>query len=274
MWLVQTFWRICGVFTIDLAFNKFQYVYSVLLIATCVYNFITAPQAICIMENWCVIFSTAVVGMYTRVLASITLLSRIDIMIQSKRNLLKYKATIKAFEMYSPTSPKELNTYKTFSFVVVFLCLVIILPMNLSRLYYLYDEPHYHYSLLVYYLFLYIQNLSICCIETQFVTQCFILYTKFREINDELKNLMDTSTNHAKYPFIMGLSAKMWKKMIINPYNMSYIIKTFTGRGSKVIRWPIRWRYLESNIGSLVKPLAFLTIYSVCRWDFQCFCCG
>lgn len=210
MWLVKLFWRLCGVFTIDLVYNKFQYVYSVLLIATCVYNFITASQAVCKMENWCTIFSPAMVGIYTKVLASITLLSRIDIMVQSKRNFLKYKETIKAFETFSPTSLKEFKNYKMFSFVVVFLCLIIILPINMSRLYYLFhDEPHYDNTLLVYYLFLYIQNLSMCCIETQFVTQCFMVYIKFRKINDELKNLMETSINRAKYPFIMGLSVKM-----------------------------------------------------------------
>ncbi|XP_050053981.1 uncharacterized protein LOC114128624 [Aphis gossypii] len=211
MWLVQSFWKLCGLFNVDLTYNKFQNVYSVLLIVTCVYNFITASNALCKLDHWCDVFSTAMIGMYTRVLASTTLLSRIAIMAQSKQSLLKYKETIKAFEIYSPTSSTQHKNYKIFSFAVVFVCLSIILPINISRLYYLYQNESSDVSLLIYYLFIYIQNLSMCCIETQFVTQCFIIYTRFRGINDDLKKLRNENVNYAKYPFILGSSATMWK---------------------------------------------------------------
>lgn len=210
--LVKTFWRVCGVFTTDLTYNKFQYVYSLLLMATCVYNFITASQALCKLDQWCVVFSSTMTGMYTRVLASTTFFSRIAIMIQSKQHFLKYKATIEAFEQYSPTSPTKLKSYNTFSFIVVFLCLVIILPINISRLHYLYyRETDSDNRLLIYYLFMYIQNLSMFCIETQFVVQCFVIYTKFREINDDLQKLKNENINYAKYPFLMSSSSTMWK---------------------------------------------------------------
>lgn len=53
-WLVRTFWRLCGgMFTADLSHNKFQYVYSALLLATCVHNFITSSSALCRMDHWC-----------------------------------------------------------------------------------------------------------------------------------------------------------------------------------------------------------------------------
>lgn len=206
MWLVQTFWRLCGLFTIDLSYNKFQCIYSVLVLTTCVYNITTASQVICKLDQWCQLFSPAMVAMYTRVLAFTTLLSRIVIMVQSKNTLLKYKTTIKAFEMYSQLLPTEIKNYKICSFVVVFICLIIILPINISRLYYLFNyESTYDNSLLIYYLFIYIQNLSMCCIETQFVTQCFMIYTQFRKINDDLENLKNENINNVKYPFMMGL---------------------------------------------------------------------
>lgn len=150
-------------------------------------------------------FSSAMIGMYVRVLASMTFLSRIVITVQSKRNLSKYKATIKAFESYSSVSHAAVTQDEMFAFVVVFACLIIILPINVFRLYYLYYyESRHDDSVLVYYLFAYIQNLSMCCVETQFVAQCHVVYTKFREINDELDVLRVEHTNRTKYPFIVA----------------------------------------------------------------------
>lgn len=212
MWLVLVFWKLCGIFTIDLSHNKFKNVYSFFLMLTCVYNFTFASEALCKLDHWCDIFSSTMTGMYTRVLAFVTFLSRLVMMIQSKQEILKYKETIKAFEMYSPTSTTEIKNYKLFSLTVVFLCLIIIIPINVSRLFYLYFyETQQDILLIVYYVFTYIQNLSMCCIETQFATQCFMIYTKFREINKDLKKLQDENTNHAKYPFIMGMSTTVWK---------------------------------------------------------------
>lgn len=209
MRLVQLFWRLCGVFSIDLTYNKYQSVYSVLLMVTCVFNYITASETLCRMdESWCTVFSKPMTGMYTRVLASTTFLSRITIVVKSKDHPIKYKATVKAFEIYSPTSATGFKNYTFFSSVIVFLCLSIILPINISRLYHVYYyETNNDKSLLFYYLFIYIQNLSMCCIETQFVSECFIIYIKFREINDELIKLKDENFNHDKYPFVMSFSA-------------------------------------------------------------------
>lgn len=207
MWLVETYWRLCGIFTADLSYNKYQYVYSLFLMSTCVYNFVNASETLCKMDRWCVVFSTSLIGMYDRVLSSTVFFSRIVTMLKAKKNTLKYKATIKAFEVYSPTSLDELRNNRIFTFVIIFLCLIIILPINFSRLYYLYFyEEEFDVSLLVYFVFIYVQNLSMCCIETQFVSQCFLIYTKFRKINGDLRNLKERNINHVKFPFLVDLS--------------------------------------------------------------------
>ncbi|VVC31514.1 7TM chemoreceptor [Cinara cedri] len=204
---IQNLWNVCGIFTVDLSYKKFQCIWSVLLMATCVYNFSVATQILCKMDQWCTIFSTPMVAMYDWVLACTTLLSRITIMVQSKRNFVKYKATVKAFEVYSPTSPAQLKNYELFSLSVVLLCLTVILPANVTRLYYLYYyETRKDRALVIYYIFLYMQNLSMCCVETQFVSQCFAVYTKFREINGDLKELKDeNNVGRGKYPFTMAV---------------------------------------------------------------------
>lgn len=211
MLLVQIFWRLFGIFTFDLSYNKFQYVYSILLIITCMYNFIMSPQVLCKMDHWCDIFSSSLLSTYDKTLATITVLSRIALTYKSEHNLSKYNATIDAFEVYSPVSPAELKSYKMFSFGIVFLYIVMVIPINVLSLYYIYfKETDHDNSILVYFAFFYVQNLSMCCIETQFVTQCFKMYTKFRGINGELNILKEENINHSKYPFIMGFSVTMW----------------------------------------------------------------
>lgn len=207
MWLVRAFWGMCGVFTADLTRSKCQYVYSALLMATCVYNFVFASQTLCKLDHWCVVFSSAMVGMFTRILASTTFLSRVIIMAQSKRSLAQYRATIGAFEAYSPTSPAARRRHRLFAATVVALFLAIVLPVNVSTLYFLYArESRYDATLLVYYLFVYAQNLSMCCIETQFIVQCFVVLAKFRDVNGELRRLSNEHVDRAKYPFMAGLS--------------------------------------------------------------------
>lgn len=193
-------------FTADLTSNRHQYMYSALLMATCVYNFIFASQTLCKLEHWCVVFSSAMVGMYTRVLASTTFLSRTIVIAQAKhsgRDLLRFKATIEAFETYSPTSAAERDKRGAFTLAVVTACLIIIVPVNATTLYFLYTrEPDYDTSLLVYFVFIYAQNLSMCCVETQFVSQCYVVFNQFREINGDLERLRDDNVDRAKYPFM------------------------------------------------------------------------
>lgn len=206
MWPVRAFWGLCGVFTVNLTRSKIQYAYSALLMATCVYNFVFASETLCKLEHWCVVFSSAMVGMYTRVLASTTFLSRVIIMVQSERSLSRYRATVAAFEAYAPKPPAKRRSHDAFSLAVVVLCLAIILPINAWTLYFLYTrEPRYDASLLVYFLFIYAQNLSMCCIETQFVAQCFVVLGRFRDINGDLERLSDENLDRVKYPFMVGL---------------------------------------------------------------------
>ncbi|XP_060841181.1 uncharacterized protein LOC132921939 [Rhopalosiphum padi] len=203
MWLIRVFWTLFGVFTIDMSHNKFQYAYSALLMATCVYNFANASQVICKLDHWCITFSSTLTGVYDRVLSSTAFLSRIAVVYECEPNMSRYRATIRAFEAYSPPSPAELRRHGAFSLTVVATCLAVIVPSNAISMYYLCRyEPNSDTSLFVYHLFMYVQNLSMCCIETQFVVQCFKVYTKFRGINDDLKSLRDENVNRSEYPFM------------------------------------------------------------------------
>jgi len=202
MWLIRAFWRLCGVFTVDLSHNKFQHAYSALLMATCVYNFVNASQMICKPDRRrCAIFSSTLMGVYDRALSSTAFLSRIAVTYDCAPNTRRYRAAIGAFEAYSPPSVAELRRHGAFSAAVVAACLAVIVPCNAVSVYYMCrHEPDTDASLLVYHLFMYVQNLSMCCVETQFVVQCFKVYTKFRCINDDLSRLRDENVDRSSPP--------------------------------------------------------------------------
>ncbi|XP_025206783.1 uncharacterized protein LOC112602751 isoform X2 [Melanaphis sacchari] len=208
MWPIRVFWTVCGVFTADVGYNRFQYAYSALLMATCVYNFVNASQVICKLDHWCVTFSSTLTGVYDRVLSSTAFLSRIAVVYDCEPNISRYLATIGAFEAYSPPSAAELRRHRAFSLTVVAACLAAIVPSNAISMYYLCRyEPNTDASFIVYHLFMYVQNLSMCCIETQFAVQCFKAYTKFRCVNDDLKRLKVESANGSEYPFMSATAA-------------------------------------------------------------------
>jgi len=227
MWLIGAFWSLCGVFTIDLSYNKFQNAYSALLIAICVYNFVNASQVLCKVDHWCSTFSSTLTVVYDRTLSSAVFFSRIAVVYDCERNMSRYRATISAFEVYSPPSSTELSRHRAFSVAVVATCLAVILPTNAICMYYLCRyEPNLDASLFVYQLFMYVQNLSMCCIETQFVVQCFKVYTKFSGINSDLKRLKDENVNRSEYPFMSSAgspsSAVVYDKHFYRPRSMSH----------------------------------------------------
>ncbi|CAI6345309.1 unnamed protein product [Macrosiphum euphorbiae] len=157
MWLIRAFWRLCGVFTMDLSYNKFQNAYSALLIATCIYNFVNASQVICKLVHWCSTFSSTLTAVYDRVLTSAVFFSRIAVVYECKPNMSRYQATIRAFEAYSPPSATELRRHRAFSLAVVTTCLAVILPTNTICMYYLCRyEPNSDASLFAYQLFMYV----------------------------------------------------------------------------------------------------------------------
>lgn len=137
---------------------------------------------------------------YDRVLASTIFFSRIAVLYRGDWNVSRYRATVAALELYSPTSAAEHRLYRRFSSAVVSLCVAVIVPINVGRLYYLFAYGA-HTSQLIYFLFLNVQNLSMCCVETQFVTQCFVVFVKFREINGELRRLNEEHVNRSQHPF-------------------------------------------------------------------------
>lgn len=197
------FLNICAVNIFHSDSNTHQILFSIVIIVTCVFNLICAPFIVHEIDDWSDVLSTSLSVLQTRVVAITSFLSRGIILykIQFNKNQ-KYKTTLESFDIYSPMTVTALNQCKLFSLTILSLCIAIILPVNTIKLYNLYNNHPDRFLVTTYFLFFYIQNLSMCLIENHFINQCFMVYKRFQEINDDLKCIKIDYTDYKKFPFL------------------------------------------------------------------------
>lgn len=186
--------------------NKCNIVFSILILITCVFNLICAPLVVYEIDDWSNAMSTSMTILQSRIVAIATFISRSIVLYNIKYDKnRKYKKTLESFDIYSPMSAVALNQCKLFLITVLTLCLTTMLPFNLTKLYNLYNKHPDGFLITTYFSFFYLQNMSMCFIENLFVKQCFVIYKKFREINDDLMKIKIEYTNVNKFPFLGGL---------------------------------------------------------------------
>ncbi|XP_050536572.1 uncharacterized protein LOC126902903 [Daktulosphaira vitifoliae] len=188
MWPVKLFSKTFGIFSINMIFNDFHWIVSVFLLLSCLICIIIPPRIICQMDKWCSELSTILTGVCIKVVAVTAFFSRIGAIYKGKIKFAKYKAAIDAFELYTLTLPDETRRFNNFCLALFYSYLVVILPVYVVRLCYIYLDDQYTFkaTLMVYYLFTYMQNLGMCCMEFHFIVQCYNLYIKFYGINEQL----------------------------------------------------------------------------------------
>lgn len=197
------FLNICCINIFHSDSNKIQILFSILIIITCVFNLICAPLIVHEIDDWSDAMSTSLTVLQSRVVAIASLISRGIILYKIQFNKTqKYKMTMESFDIYSPMNSIALNQCKLFSLTVFFLCLVTILPMNFIKVYNLYNNHPDGFFISIYFLFFYLQNFSMCLIENHFTDQCFMVYKRFREINDDLKCIKVQYVDYEKFPFL------------------------------------------------------------------------
>jgi hypothetical protein len=99
---------------------------------------------------------------------------------------------MECYETYSPTTATDAAQYRVFTATAVCACLLLVVPVNVLRLWMLWTPDGDNPSLMqgvVFYVIVYIQNVTMCCSETQFVQQCFMLYCKLKTVNDNVAEL-------------------------------------------------------------------------------------
>ncbi|XP_050429422.1 uncharacterized protein LOC126838775 isoform X1 [Adelges cooleyi] len=205
MCLISSYWKLCGMFSIQLDYNRSQIVFTLLVLITCLLSIAITPWSICMLDGWCDDeMSTALRRLYTRVLACTSLLSRLTLTYKVKRNLTKYKERSDAYEESWPISDDYLKRFRTYSYLMITL-MAIIFPINFMRLYLMYKyEPESDVTyLIVFFLCAYIQNWSMCCMETHFLLLCFSVHLKLCDINQALEILKTKIMINNRYPIVL-----------------------------------------------------------------------
>jgi len=159
------------------------------LMSSCLFNFVTAPLILCLMDGGCDEVSvTSLRGMYARTIAGACFASTSVLLCKCSATVPIYKQTMEAHDVYSPTTVAERRDRALFCALYVALCMSITLPINALRLSLLYrnrSDP----VVLVFFVFMYVENVAMCLGETYFVTWCRTLSNKFLEINRDLQRL-------------------------------------------------------------------------------------
>uniref|UniRef100_A0A2S2R4N9 Gustatory receptor n=1 Tax=Sipha flava TaxID=143950 RepID=A0A2S2R4N9_9HEMI len=201
-WPVTAFWNACGVFLADLSYNRFSPWFSAVLLASGVLNIVITPWSLCALDGWCEdVMSTTYRQLYTRLVAFTSLMSRASIMYKVYRHMAEYRWRQEGYERKWPLSGvcwRQNLAYATF---VVTTCLMLMIPINMLRLYLFYMyEVNNDNMLLLFFFNMYLQNWSMCCMETHFALLCFRVYLHLRSINDELLAVRTDIMVSNRYP--------------------------------------------------------------------------
>uniref|UniRef100_A0A2S2PJ62 Gustatory receptor n=1 Tax=Schizaphis graminum TaxID=13262 RepID=A0A2S2PJ62_SCHGA len=164
------------------------------LLTTCVFNFVTAPLVMCLMDGGCAEVSvTSLSGMFARTIAGACFASTAALLCKCGSTVPIYVQTMRAHDVYSPTTVAERRDRWLYRGLYVALCMSVTLPVNALRLSLLVanrSDP----VVLVFFVFMYAENVAMCLGETCFVTWCHTLNNKFLEINRDLQRLGEETT--------------------------------------------------------------------------------
>lgn len=209
MWPTKCFWGACGVFTLDMAYNRFERWFSGWVFVSGLLNIANTPWSVCVMDGWCHDhLSTTYRHLYTRLVASTCMLSRAIIVYKAYRHLIAFGDREQEYERSWPISGPRRRQYRIYASSVVVGYILLVFPVNLTRLYLLYRfEEFGDAKLLLFFFNMYSQNWSMCCTETHFAILCFGVYLKFRTINDELSAVrLDVMVSN-RYPMALRSSS-------------------------------------------------------------------
>lgn len=178
--------------------------YSITLAMTCVYSYTNATSMICSLIKCDDTVAIPIMrSMFSRIIAIVCFVSRIMVVYKNMNDYPEYKKKIDEYELYFPVNVSKRETLVSFTVIMLFTYIVIILPLNIFRIYLIYYFHSSETKTVLLFLLMYIQNLSICSVEIHFMARCFGLYQKFQSINEEMAMLKFEIMNAYRYPAVL-----------------------------------------------------------------------
>ncbi|VVC26018.1 Hypothetical protein CINCED_3A005295 [Cinara cedri] len=198
-WPISLFWKTFGVFPVSLNDHRTPVLFTICLIISSIYVLYYTPL-VCKVGIQCTNEMVKILKeIFPGIINVTTMVSRIALLCTVKLIFRKYKETLECYELYSPTTPTEVKCYKMFTFATVSVCLLLIIPINIIRLHILSGLEEVDGFEITLYILSYVQNLTMCCSETQFTAQCFMLHRKLKKINDEIIGLKGSLIDFSRY---------------------------------------------------------------------------
>lgn len=259
-----------GISVISIDHNRWQVIYSILLMISCVYTFYVTPQIVCTLDNACHnSLPTILKGMYPRVMAFTVLISRMIIILKGKKPLVKYKKCMDDFHIFTPITSPEANELRRVSTRVVLCSILIIIPASIIRISIVFSLTK---QIIVFFILMYIQNFSMYCLETHFTVLCFILYQKFVGINKDLMSFKINTIVRNKYPFVSQTGEKYGKSNSTVEYNREVLNYLAAGypMNNFIEKLTIKHKLIRETIKTLNNMFGIhlgLSICSLCLYS-------
>lgn len=182
--------------------NSLKIAYSIILVVTCIYNYWNAQYIVCLMVKCKDSISTVVKSMFPRSLALVCLISRITVFFKSYSDFPTYATKVKEYDLNFPIDRSTRKFHRLFTAFVKLAYVLIILPLNVFRMYLIYKNFHDN-EILFFFINMYSHNWSICLTEIQFIDKCFGLYQKFQSINEDMATVKSDVINANNYPDVL-----------------------------------------------------------------------
>lgn len=216
--------------------------FFVLLIMSCVYSFVRAPEIMCILEKCNDTMSKITVPMFPRTVATVCIVSRIALACKSHSNqFADYEERIKQYDLKFPNGVSKQFVKYVYVVLVVVVCVTIIVLTNAYRIYLFY--VHYDsWELIVYFLLMYTQNMITCLSDIKFISYCSGLYQYFQLINQEISGIKSITIVINRYPLVLQYDGN-------NPVDNA--AATLASKDSRGIPNRVKQYQLSKNIETL-----------------------
>ncbi|VVC40558.1 7TM chemoreceptor [Cinara cedri] len=177
--------------------------FSVWLVASCVYSFARASKIKCILEKCDDLMSILTVPMFPRTVACMCAVAVIAYTCQRASNrFAEYEERIERYAVCFPMGVRKANARRVYTALVAAVYATVTVPANAYRIY-LFCKLHEGWELIAFYVLLYGQNFVTCLSELRFLLYCFELFQHFQLINEEISAIKSKTIVANKYPLVL-----------------------------------------------------------------------